>query len=165
MAQLRVGDGPASTTPIRLPPGAVLASGFDPLGLGGGAGLAALDWGGFDGPPLRPSPCPLKLAACPGERRQGDVSLIYQDRNRRSVSHLQGTLNPLTAGVAYIRVFFLISTLLPPFKHGKDKMWHQSARFENSWHPFCQIWIIFTHLKLWITSPRHNFKWVKIQIE
>ena len=22
--------------------------------------------------------------------------------------------------------------------------------------------IIFTHLKLWITSARHNFKWVKI---
>ena len=25
-------------------------------------------------------------------------------------------------------------------------MWHQSAIFENSWTPFCQIWIIFTHL-------------------
>ena len=24
--------------------------------------------------------------------------------------------------------------------------------FENSWPPFCQIWIIFTHLKLWIAS-------------
>ena len=23
---------------------------------------------------------------------------------------------------------------------------------------------IFTHLKLWIASARHNFKWVKIQI-
>ena len=44
-------------------------------------------------------------------------------------------------------------------------MWHQSAIFENSWPPFCQIWIIFTHLKLWIASARHNFKWVKIQIE
>ena len=31
-------------------------------------------------------------------------------------------------------------------------MWHQSAIFENSWPPFCQIWIIFTHLKLWIAS-------------
>ena len=27
------------------------------------------------------------------------------------------------------------------------------------------IWIISTHLKLWIASARHNFKWVKIQIE
>ena len=44
-------------------------------------------------------------------------------------------------------------------------MWHQSARFEKSWPPFCQIWIIFTHLKLWIASARHNCKWVKIEIE
>ena len=44
-------------------------------------------------------------------------------------------------------------------------MWHQSAIFENSWPLFCQIRIIFTHLKLWIASARHNFKWVKIQIE
>ena len=44
-------------------------------------------------------------------------------------------------------------------------MWHQPERFEKSWPPFCQIWIIFTHLKLWIASARHNFKWVKIQIE
>ena len=28
-----------------------------------------------------------------------------------------------------------------------------------------QIWRIFTHLKLWIASARHNFKWVKIPIE
>ena len=33
------------------------------------------------------------------------------------------------------------------------------------WSPSCQILIIFTHLKLWIASARHNFKWVKIQIE
>ena len=39
------------------------------------------------------------------------------------------------------------------------------AIFENSWPPFCPIWIIFTHLKLWIASARHNFKWVKIEIE
>ena len=36
-------------------------------------------------------------------------------------------------------------------------MWHQSAIFQNRWPPFCQIWIIFTHLKLWIASSRHNF--------
>ena len=24
---------------------------------------------------------------------------------------------------------------------------------------------MFTHLKLWIASARHNFKWVKIQIK
>ena len=43
-------------------------------------------------------------------------------------------------------------------------MWHQSARFEKSWPPFFQIWIIFTHLKLWVASARHNFKWVKIKL-
>ena len=31
-------------------------------------------------------------------------------------------------------------------------MWHPSSIFENSWPPYCQIWIIFTHLKLWIVS-------------
>ena len=35
-------------------------------------------------------------------------------------------------------------------------MWHKSAIFETSWSPYCQIWIIFTHLKLWIASARHN---------
>ena len=76
------------------------------------------------------------------------------------------TINPLTAGAAYFRVFiFLLAHLLPPLKHVKDKIRHQSAIFENSWPPFCQIWIIFTHLKLWIASARHNFKWVIIQIE
>ena len=59
-------------------------------------------------------------------------------------TNVELTLNPLTAGVAYIRVFIFISTLrtIPPFKHVKDKKWHQSAIFENSWLPFCQIWII-----------------------
>ena len=81
----------------------------------------------------------------------------------------QWRFNPLTAGVAYNRVFvlahFVLAHYVPLFKYVKDKIWHQSARFENSWPPFCQIWIIFTHLKLWIASARHNFKWVKIQIE
>ena len=32
-------------------------------------------------------------------------------------------INPLTAGVAYIRVFiFLLAHSVPPFKHVKDKM-------------------------------------------
>ena len=67
------------------------------------------------------------------------------------------------------RIYCFFTQLLPhsvpPFKHVKAIMWHQSARFEKSWPPFCQIWIIFTHLKLWIASARHNFKWVKIPIE
>ena len=75
-------------------------------------------------------------------------------------------LNPLTAGTEYIRVLQpLLTQCISAFKYGDDKTWHQSARFENSWPPFCQIWIIFTHLKLWIVSARHNFKWVEIQIQ
>ena len=73
--------------------------------------------------------------------------------------------NPLTAVAAYIRVFIFISTLSTTFKHVKDKRWHKPEIFKNSYPPFCQIWIIFTHFKLWIASARHNFKWVKIQIE
>ena len=49
--------------------------------------------------------------------------------------------NPLTAGAAYIRVFiFLSAHYVTPFEYDKDKMWHKSAIFENSWPPFCQIW-------------------------
>ena len=36
--------------------------------------------------------------------------------------------------------------------------------FENSFSQFCETGIIFTHLKLWIASARHNFKWLKIPI-
>ena len=76
-------------------------------------------------------------------------------------------VNPLTAGAAYSLVsifYFLLAHQVPPFKHVKDKMWHQPARFEKNWPPFCQIWVIFTHSKLWIASASHNFKWVEIQI-
>ena len=39
--------------------------------------------------------------------------------------------NPLTAGAAYIRfLHFLLAHYIPPFKHVKDKICHQSARFE-----------------------------------
>ena len=53
---------------------------------------------------------------------------------------------------------FLLAHEVSHFKYVEDKMWHQPARVEKSWPPFCKIWIIFTHL-------RHDFKWVKIQIE
>ena len=51
--------------------------------------------------------------------------------------------NLLTAGHNYIRVFliFLLSLWMSDFNHAKGKTWHQSARFENSWPPLCQIWI------------------------
>ena len=60
----------------------------------------------------------------------------------------------------YSGFHFLLAHYVPPFEYVKDKMWHQSAIFDNSWPPFCQIWIIFTHLKLWIASARQNeMKW------
>ena len=75
-------------------------------------------------------------------------------------------LNPLTAGAVHICfLHFLLTHCISAFKHVKNKNWHYSARFEICGPPFCQIWIIFTHLKLWIASARHNLKWVKIPIE
>ena len=46
-------------------------------------------------------------------------------------------------------------------------MWHFDIKQQDlkSWTPFSQIWIIFTHLKLWLADAIHNFEWVKIQIE
>ena len=41
----------------------------------------------------------------------------------------------------------------------KNKLWHQSSRFENSWPLFCHIWIIFPHLKLWIASDTTYSGW------
>ena len=73
---------------------------------------------------------------------------------------------PLTAGAEYIGFFpQLLPHLVPPFKHVKAIMWNESARFEKGWPPFCEIWIIFTHLELWIVSARHIYKCMKITIE
>ena len=67
-------------------------------------------------------------------------------------------INLLTAGtelifsfscVFYYHIMYHILNML------KIKCDIKSAGFENSWPPFCQIWIIFTHLKLWIASVRH----------
>ena len=52
--------------------------------------------------------------------------------------------------------------VLAHWKAAFDKAWHESAIFQNRWLPFCQIWMIFTHLNVGITSARHNFKCVKI---
>ena len=54
-------------------------------------------------------------------------------------------INTLPAGPAFIWFLF-----------------HQSTKYQN---PFCQIWIIFTHLKLSVASARRNFEWVKIPIK
>ena len=35
-------------------------------------------------------------------------------------------------------------------------------RFENIiWSQIKQIWVIFTHLKLWVAVASHNVKWVE----
>ena len=67
-------------------------------------------------------------------------------------------LNPLTAGAHIFGFPFLLTQKVPHLKYIKAKMWHQPARFEKSWPLFFQIWIIFTHLKLWIASARHNLE-------
>ena len=67
-------------------------------------------------------------------------------------------LNPLTAGAEYI-------FLVPPPRHVKDKMWHESELKKDSLPLFCESCIIFTHLKLWIALAILNFKWVKIPIK
>ena len=46
----------------------------------------------------------------------------------------------------------------------RSKECYYESRFANVWSQLEQIWVIFTHLKLWIAVARHNFKRVKIQI-
>ena len=112
----------------------------------------------------------MKQRLCPIKFKWVKIQRWYLSRSKVKIelSFVDNwcNINPLTAGVAYIGFFTqLLPHSVPPFKHVKAIMWHQSWRFEKSWPAFCRIWIIFTHLKLWIASARHNFKWVKIQIE
>ena len=105
------------------------------------------------------------------EKRQLEEDARDLHDKQESVSQWEAQISEIiqwyAAGVAYSYSGFhlLLAHEVPPFKHGKDKMWRQAATFENRWPPFCQIWIIFTPLMLWIASARHNFKWVKIQIK
>ena len=79
---------------------------------------------------------------------------------------MSGAINPLSADSEYTRVFIIYYHIKYHILNMlKMKCNIKSVRFEKSWPPFFQICIIFTHLKLWIASARHNFKWVKIQIE
>ena len=112
----------------------------------------------------------MKQRLCPIKFKWVKIQRWYLSRSKVKIKlyfvDKWCNINPSTAGVAYIGFFTqLLPHSVPPFKHVKAIMWHQSWRFEKSCPPFCQIWIIFTHLKLWIASARHNFKWVKIQIE
>ena len=102
----------------------------------------------------------------PAQHQHNIVSNLCQPQNgiltwsRRTSCFIWtfSILNPLTAGAEYI-------FLVPPFKHVRDQMWHESELKIASLPLFCEICIIFTHLKLWIALARHNFKWVKILIE
>ena len=38
----------------------------------------------------------------------------------------------------------------------------ENKRFANICAQFKQIWVILSHLKLWVAVARHNFMWVKI---
>ena len=75
-------------------------------------------------------------------------------------------ISPLTAGVAYIRVFIFYNHIKYHILNMlKIKCDINLQDFKTvDLHCF-QKWIIFIHLKLWIASARHNFKWVKIQID
>ena len=76
------------------------------------------------------------------------------------------SINSLTAGAAYIRVFIFYQHIKYHILNMlKIKCDINQQDLKKSWPSFFQIWIIFTHLKLWIASARHNFKWVKIQVE
>ena len=60
---------------------------------------------------------------------------------------------PLPTDTDFIRFFiFFTSKFLARVKY---KTGQQSARFEYNQPLFCQICIIFTHLKLWVASARH----------
>ena len=37
-----------------------------------------------------------------------------------------------------------------------------TSRFANVWSQIIQMWLIFTHMKLWFAVARHTFKWVRI---
>ena len=57
-------------------------------------------------------------------------------------------LKSLTAGAAYIRDFTLYWHIKYHILNRLKIKWDiDPARFETNWPPFCQIWIIFTHLE------------------
>ena len=74
--------------------------------------------------------------------------------------------NPLTAGAAYIRVFIFFKRIkyhiLNKLKIKCD-INQQDLKIIDL--QFVKSEFLSTHLKLWIASARHNFKWVRIQIE
>ena len=43
-----------------------------------------------------------------------------------------------------------------------NEMYVYTSRFANICAQIKQIWVIFSHLKLWVAVARHNFKWLKI---
>ena len=99
---------------------------------------------------------------------KGSIVSHAQNRvcNHKALSTTQSFFNPLTAGAVHIRFsHFILTHYISAFKPVKDKKVTLISKIWIFLPPFCQIWIILTHLKLWIASARHNFKWVKIPIE
>ena len=85
-----------------------------------------------------------ELSVTRGDEREAEIALLQRD----------GTIQITGNGR-------LLAHYLSALKYVKEK----TRGLENRRPPFCQICIIFTHLKLWIASARHNFKWVKSPIE
>ena len=46
--------------------------------------------------------------------------------------------------------------------HFKEKLVFNVRNWLNILIKFVHMWVIFTHLKLWVAVARHNFRWVKI---
>ena len=71
-------------------------------------------------------------------------------------------INPYAVDLEYSRFKSVLSS--DQITVTGDEMNFQILRFANAWSEIKQIWVIFTHLKLWIATAIHNFKWVKIKI-
>ena len=69
------------------------------------------------------------------------------------------TLQPPVPIIFIFFYIFLLAHYISVVKHVKDKTWHQSERFEIVNLHFVKSEIIFTQLRLWIASARHNFKY------
>ena len=59
---------------------------------------------------------------------------------------------------SYSVFHFLLAHYLPAFEHVKDRKRHQSAIFQNRWHPFVQIWVIFSCGKCQLDTTSSGWK-------
>ena len=95
-------------------------------------------------------------AECVSERKPTSVRVLICFQDNVFVHQF----NLLTAGAAYIRVFIFYSHIKYHISNMlKIKCDINQQEVKKRWPPFCQIWIIFTHLKLWIASGE-NSSWI-----